>query len=217
MPFPGEERYREALTRAVGHESMSAMVRCEDLAAALVEIDRLRSELGEANAKLVVAYEAVTDIANDAWAMAQAVRPPQDQIDAARAARPVQRTKGGYDQAVGQAGASQGHPFGDAKPFLTPTGWRRRPPADGEQRVLDHARSIGEYATATVCSTSRSCARAEREKTTRAGLPRRPGGCAHRAAALIAKAVSRRRCSTAGTMTSAWSRPWPRSTPSPNA
>ena len=43
MPFPGEDRYREALARAKGHEGDAAMVRVDDLVAALAEIERLRT------------------------------------------------------------------------------------------------------------------------------------------------------------------------------
>lgn len=45
MPFPGEERYREALAKAEGHESISAMVKVTDLKAALAEIERLKTLL----------------------------------------------------------------------------------------------------------------------------------------------------------------------------
>ena len=45
MMLPGEERYREELERAEGHESRSAMIRCADLRAALAEIERLRADL----------------------------------------------------------------------------------------------------------------------------------------------------------------------------
>lgn len=41
MPFPGEDRYREALAKAEGHESISAMIKVADLKAALAEIERL--------------------------------------------------------------------------------------------------------------------------------------------------------------------------------
>lgn len=45
MSFPGEDRYREALDRAAGHEGNAAMVRVDDLKAALNEIERLRLEV----------------------------------------------------------------------------------------------------------------------------------------------------------------------------
>lgn len=45
MPFTGEDRYTEALSRAEGHESNAAMVRVDDLRCALNEIARLRDTL----------------------------------------------------------------------------------------------------------------------------------------------------------------------------
>jgi hypothetical protein len=50
MPFPGEERFREALAREENHEGDAAMVKVADLKAALTEIERLRSERDEADA-----------------------------------------------------------------------------------------------------------------------------------------------------------------------
>ena len=44
MSFAGEDRYREALARAEGHEGVAAMIKVADLKAALVEIERLRAD-----------------------------------------------------------------------------------------------------------------------------------------------------------------------------
>jgi hypothetical protein len=57
MPFSGEERYREALARAEGHESMSAMVKVDDLKAALDEISRL-IRIVEAAREIIVEHRA---------------------------------------------------------------------------------------------------------------------------------------------------------------
>ena len=62
MSFPGEDRYREALVRAEGHEGASAMVKVADLRAALEEIDLLRTYLEDAQAKLAIATKALVDI-----------------------------------------------------------------------------------------------------------------------------------------------------------
>ena len=57
MPFAGEQRYRETLARAEGHEGDSAMVKVADLKSALGEIEQLRELVADVNAHAVEEIE----------------------------------------------------------------------------------------------------------------------------------------------------------------
>ncbi len=64
MPFAGEERYREILARAEGHEGEAAMVPVAALRAALDEIERLTVEAQEADQKAMRYRLALLDARN---------------------------------------------------------------------------------------------------------------------------------------------------------